>query len=155
MDDILLRDTLNLERLAISLGKTKNEAYEIGLKKMDLFETSEDYKQLLHNLNKITLRRMILLSSLEGWNESSILDKKLRLWDVGIDVKAFPWFIDVLCSTWGSERVCDYFIIGQERMDKEWVKLVVNGKRVASFEAQLKYANDPSLTKALANLNLS
>lgn len=150
----LATDSEALQQLAKELGYSNKVAKELKIKKLTLFKTTEAYEEQLSLRDKIKLARQIPIDIFGGiakYNAFSKEEKARRLWDIGIDTD-FPCITDIGCTSVGANRLCGYLVIGQERTDKEWISMRVNGKHVASWEAQMAYKNDPSLTHELSKL---
>lgn len=151
----LEQDAENLYGLARELGYTGKKAKELEIKKRTLFQTEEDYEEHLKTSEKINLSRIIpldIFGTLSCWDRLSEAQQKQKLWDIGIDSADYEWVIDVGCITMNNKRICGYLIKGQERTDKAWTSLIIEGKRVASWEAQMAQRADPTLIQELGRL---
>lgn len=151
----LREDSENLQNLAKTLGYSNKEAKLLKLQKLTLFKTEEEYELQLGLKERIKLARLIPLNIFGGYAEFKALSptqRDKRLMGLGIDVN-FPVVVDLGCTTLNEKRVCEYLLTGQERTDKEWVSLMVGGKHVASWEAQLDHKADPTLRMELSKLS--
>ena len=146
----------SIRRLAISFGYSKEEAKIMKSTKIAIFGDSESYLASLERRHSIRLGLLLPIGSVMtayDWFQQDAEERLSALWQAGLDVKEYNYMEDVLCTTTHSGRFCGFCIFGQERTDDEWVNLLVDGKRVASLEAQLANKGDDSLKAELRTLN--
>lgn len=101
-------------------------------------------------LAQLTLRRVIPLSifdSIGGYDNIDLKKKEHLLWMAGLNIKKYPYCKDIGRYHLGKQHVIGWHIMGQERTDKYWTEMVVEGVRVASNEAIL------SCRKPILNIN--
>lgn len=84
----------------------------------------------------VQIGKTIPLEYLEGFFRLKDKEKKDLLWELGLNTRGFKWVLDVQCYVSGEKRMCGYVVYGQERTDKEWLTIVINGRNVASDEAR-------------------
>ena len=150
---------VNFEEVFYNLldsGYSKKEAQDLVIQKM---EADREYRK---EEDPITLRLNYPLKGVEeldrvvvegGWGSMPEEKKRSLLWDMGLDTKVYPWRLDIgLHRGVGGDIVFGAYLYGQERVDKGWVTKVVEGRRVASEEAQLRNRNDPSFERELRKL---
>lgn len=97
-------------------------------------EANEEAMDLRHTVSISLLKG--LPSCMEGGGFSSLKNsvKKKLLWELGFDTNKYGVYLGhgPHKSFGGNKQVDGGFIYGQERTDKGWTELVVNGKSVAS-----------------------
>lgn len=148
---LLFQEAEDLKKTAMDIGFSEAMAQKLKLKKITYFKdfSKEEYKFYKEYVDQITLMRIIpmeLFGGITEWSKLSSRQRIQKLWGVGIDRH---FVIDVGCTTVGGKRHCDYIIKGQERTDDEWCNMIVGGKHVASWEAQLHNKKDYSLVQEL------
>lgn len=128
----------NLSTQMLDFGYTAKEAGEASGYKLSNFITNIGISKVkmgkLYSLVDLNQKLM----KLEGktFNSFSEDDKHNILWSIGIDASKSGYFIDAGCFNYEDRRMCGLYVYGQERLDKEWLKLVIDGKNVASEEAR-------------------
>ena len=93
-------------------------------------------------LAHLTLRRTVpigVFDSAGGWDNLSKSKREHLLWMAGVNTKDYPYCKDLGKYHLGSKFAFGTFIVGQERCDKQWINLKVDGVRVSSNEAVLSY----------------
>ena len=112
--------------------------------------------------NQLTLRKVISFRNLcllptvvdkGGWDNLTIKGKRELLWELGLDSTRLGWKTRIgYHRDLGDNLVFDKYVMSGERGDEEWINMVVDGKRVASFEAQLEASGDKSLVEEVGRL---
>lgn len=121
-----------------------------------------EYHSVGNNLEKLNLRKIISFRNLahlpvvvanKGWDNLSLQQKEDLLWECGLDSKGYGWRTE-LCRhrDLRDNLVFDKCVVSNERVDVEWVSLVVEGKSMASLEAKVEASNDRSLQVELRKL---
>lgn len=89
-----------------------------------------------------------------GWQQTPNKVKLSVLWELGLDV--YRWgFFSVLCNHRrqnSTKTITGLQIYSQERSDDEWLHKRIDGRRVASLEAQLMAKGDDSLSHELRQM---
>jgi hypothetical protein len=137
----------------LDLEEAKEQAQK---KSLSFLENRGQIQKVRHSL---TLRKQIPLHCLEGldmvtttWDDTPITNQKEILWKLGFDTKSYKHIIDCGEYTWQQRGFFGEYIIGEERIDEEWIKMRVGGVRVASMEAQLKASGDEGLASEIRRL---
>ena len=130
MDD---EDKHNLLTMIMGFGYSAVEAIKLVEFK------SDNYDIISKIVNTIDMNRWVplhmLLEAVEGFNDKTDDEKNALLWSLGFDTKNYKWCIDVMCYTLYGKRKCGKVIIGQERLDKQYLKMTLEGRKLASVEA--------------------
>lgn len=122
-----LRD---LRSLIIDHGYPASEADRLILIKKENLKDIESLKE------SVTIAKTRPVASIPGWNELTDIEKEDMLWQLGFNVKDYNYVIDIGCYRWNSNKVeCGEIVYCQERTDKEWLSLIINGCHIASDEA--------------------
>ena len=145
---------------------------ESGMPTKEAKEKAQEQSLLLHEelehqwgtvpFNKMTLRKTISFRNLcllptvvekGGWDNLTIKAKRELLWEVGLDSVRLGWKTGIgYHRDMEDNLVFDKYVMSGERGDEEWIEMVVGGKRVASFEAQLEASGDKSLIEEVGRL---
>jgi len=152
-----------------SVNKVYDEALEEGLSKEEAqikaLLSEEELEEHLENLSQeyfpvrkiISFYNLVTFPTIEkygGWDNMSIQQKKDFLWEVGMDSRNYGWKTRIgLHRELGGKVILDKYVESNERTDKKWLTMVVNGVSVASFEAKIYAAKDKSLEYELRKIS--
>ena len=93
-------------------------------------------------LAHLTLRRTVPIEVFDaagGWDNLNKSKREHLLWMAGVNTKDYPYCKDLGKYHLGSKFAFGWYILGQERCDKQWINMKIDGSRVASNEAYLSY----------------
>lgn len=135
-------------KAAIEAGYTKEWARKISLRKIEL-EQKYSIAELEMDCG---IRRQIPKRYLTGFEEMGEADKKAALHEMGISTYK-AWWEDVCIFRERGMVLVEECVVGDERLDKAWTSLTVDGKHVASFAARVACKHDPSLERELRKLS--
>lgn len=125
--------------LLISKGFTEDEAYQEALDKHKAFygRFTGDSKvlgevRIAYPLNLLEKALGLDLKALPKEEQAKVLSK------IGFDTKVYPWYIEKLIYKGTKPSEFDYgeVVWGTERHDNAWCNLRIEGRSVASYEAQ-------------------
>ena len=113
-----------------SFGYKEEEVEHLISKKIANYERISEVKA------RIKLQYSVPVRFITGWPGMNETWRRKALWDLGFNTKDYAYVEDVCCYTFAGKRECGIIVIGNERTDKEYLNLVINGRHVASDDAR-------------------
>lgn len=135
------------------------QAQLLALKK---FEQLEYYLGEYATPEEIKIRKVIPLHELEeltasknagGWNNLPKEERNTILFNLGLSVHKAGWWEEVGNLRIGTQVVLTKYILSEERLDKAWTNLIIEGCNVASFDAIVMASGDKSLERELRSIS--
>lgn len=139
----------------IKEGKDKEEAQEIALAECFPEESTalDESITLRKHFSMKDLEKLEYVQTLGGWSKMTLEEKDYLLWLLGLDVKGFGFGEKIGKHSTASGKIVEgLYVYGQERCDEDWLSQEINGQKVASFAAQVRGSDDPTLEAELRRL---
>lgn len=100
--------------------------------------SSEEYIKIRKVLSVSDLGKLASVTKYGSWENTPKDIKTSLLFHLGMDVyKGGWWTKDGLHTNIGNKRMEGKYILSEERTDKGWINQIVEGRNVASYEAQV------------------
>lgn len=140
----------DIYQAALEAGYTKKKAQALSLRKLQLSE-KYDTDQLEC---ECSIRRQIPKRYFTEWDSyaGSPEKKQQKLWEMGYDTTRNVWE-DICIFRERGRVIVEECVVGDERTDKAWVNLLIEGSHVASFAARVAHKRDPSLERELRKMS--
>ena len=136
---------------ALSLGYNAKEAQAFCMKRLEHLVYCEDKS---NPADSVKIRKMYAKDKIAGYTKVDKETQEGILWFLGIDTN-YPVWEDVVIVAKGCKQSIEVMVCGQERTDKEWINKRMDGRKVASEEAQVASRRDKSLIQELNKISNS
>jgi hypothetical protein len=118
----------------VAFGYSASEAEALVKKK------SDNYAQIKTIEGLLKIAQTVPVRFISNWDKMNERQRRDALWKLGINTRADSigggYAVDIQCYRWGMKVECGEVALGNERVDKSWVRMTVNGEHVASDEAR-------------------